>query len=476
MYCININTDEEDYMIMAHQTVKGESAHFSAIDCRRAARVRELQEALACPSDFDLANAIEHNVIGNNPFTRRCVCVAKKIFGPDVASMKGKTVKRKSKMPQEDDISDIPANIIKEYYNVHLSIDIMHVNGIKFLISYSKHIGMLQRYCVQKNNQDAILDCILKMMQTCKSRGIFTVVSIEADGAFKCIKHDLQDKPYQVELTTCDADRHVETVERQIRFLKERIRSVRMMMPYSKIPKRFTIEMVHRITSLINSLPKQNGIHSILSPREIVTGKKFRCPSIRIGQYVQGHTGGTNDTGKERSIDSLYLGLADNGSGHEVYKLSTKQLVLVNHVTPIPTTDDMIGTVNNIAEQEAQPEGIEFSDMHGRITLQDFADNANDDDSNASDDGFKLDEEYREEVDNEIALEKEEGSDGNDDPDLQEGYFQNPIQQHDMAVANNNEPVPDILENRTRSGDVPVVDLANSITPSENRSVTSIRR
>jgi hypothetical protein len=28
MYCININTDEEDHMIMAHQTVKGESAHF----------------------------------------------------------------------------------------------------------------------------------------------------------------------------------------------------------------------------------------------------------------------------------------------------------------------------------------------------------------------------------------------------------------------------------------------------------------
>jgi hypothetical protein len=102
------------------------------------------------------------------------------------------------------------------------------------------------------------------------------------------------------------------------------------MMPYKKIPKRFTIEMVHRVTSLINSLPKQNGIHLILSPREIITGKKFRCPSIRIGQYVQGHTGGNNDTGLERSIDSLYLGRADNGSGHEVYKLSTKQLVSVN--------------------------------------------------------------------------------------------------------------------------------------------------
>jgi hypothetical protein len=99
MYCIDITTDDDDHIVMAYQTVKGESAHFSSIDCRRAAKVQDLQEALACPSDVDLANAIEHNVIGNNPFTRRDVRIAKKIFGPDVPAMKGKTVKRKSKMP-----------------------------------------------------------------------------------------------------------------------------------------------------------------------------------------------------------------------------------------------------------------------------------------------------------------------------------------------------------------------------------------
>jgi hypothetical protein len=290
MYCIDINTGEDDHVVMAHQTVKGESAHFSAIDCRRAAKVCNLQKVLACPNDIDLANAVEHNIIGNNPFTRRDICIAKKIFGPDVPAMKGKTVKRKSKMPREDDVSDIPPNIIKEYSNVHLSIDVMHVNGIKFLISHSKHIGLLQTYCVRKNNREAILECILKMIQTYKSRSVFPVVTIEADGAFESIKHELQDDPYDVTLSTCDADRHVETVERQIQFLKERTRAVRLMMPYKKIPKRFTIEMVHKVTMLINSLPKKNGIHLILSPREIVTGKKFRCPSIKIGQYVQGHT------------------------------------------------------------------------------------------------------------------------------------------------------------------------------------------
>jgi hypothetical protein len=475
MYCIDITTDDDNHIVMAHQTVKEESAHFSAIDCRRAAKVRDLQEALACPSDFDLANAIEHNVIGNNPFTRRDVRIAKKIFGPDVPALKGKTVKRKSKMPREDDISDIPSRIIKEYSDVHLSIDIMHVNGIMFLISYSQHIGLLQTYCVRRNNRNTILNCILKMTQTYKSRSVFNVVSIEADGAFQSIKHELQSEPYNITLTTCDADRHVETVERQIRFLKERIRSVRMMMPYKKIPKRFTIEMVHRVTMLINSLPKQNGIHSILSPREIVTGKKFRCPSIKIGQYVQGLTGGSNNTEQERSIDSLYIGRADNGSGHVVFKLNTKQPVSVNRVTIIPTTDAIIKTVNDMAEQEQQPEGIEFSDMNGGITLQDFAEGVgDDDDSNASDEDFKIDQEYQDEIDNEIKLDNQEVNTddadpdspgfGSDEPDSQIDYFQNPIQKHNRDVQDNNEPTSNIIPRNNRGVD-PIVAVNYATIP-----------
>jgi hypothetical protein len=463
MYCIDIK-HEDDHMVMAHQTVKGESSHFSAIDCRRAAKIRDLQEALAFPSDVDLANAVEHNVIGNNPFTRRDVRIAKKIFGPDEHAMKGKTVKRKSKMPKEDEITDLPSTIIKEYSKVHLSIDVMHVNGIKFLISYSKHLGLLQTYCVRKNNRETILKCILKMIQTYKSRSVFTVVTIEADGAFESIKHELQDEPYNVTLTTCDADRHVETVERQIRFLKERIRAVRMMMPYNKLPKRFTIEMVHRVTILINSMPKQNGIHSVLSPREIVTGKKFRCPSIKIGQYVQGHTGGSNDTGQERSVDSLYIGRSDNGSGHEVFKLSTKQPISVNRVTIIPTNESTIKAVNDIGEQEAQPEGIEFSDINGRVTLQDFATEDNDEDSNASDEDFELDQEYDNEEMKEIELEEEEGIISNVDPDSQEDHFQTPIQQHNTNVSNNNEPTSVVIRKSKRSANNAIVTLSNTST------------
>jgi hypothetical protein len=122
-------------------------------------------------------------------------------------------------------------------------------------------------------------------------------------------------------------------------------------------------------------------------------------------------------------------------------------------------------TVNDIGEQESQPEGIEFSDLNGRITLQDFADNDDDDDSNASDEDFKLDDEYNDEVADEIALEEEDESVGNDDPDSQEDYFQNPIQQHNNDVVNNNEPISEIIPGNNRRNALPVLTLSNSVTP-----------
>jgi hypothetical protein len=175
----------------------------------------------------------------------------------------------------------------------------------------------------------------------------------------------------------------------------------------------------------------------------------------------------TNNTQQERSVDVLYIGRADNGSGHIVFKLNTKQPVSVNRVDTIPTTEAIIDTVNGIAEQEGQPEGIEFSDMNGGITLQDFADNDIDNDSNASDDDFVLDREYEDEEKTEIALEEEDGIVGNDDPDSQDDYFQTPIQQHNTEVSNKiNEPTSVVVRRSKRVvTQTPTVALNNAIVP-----------
>jgi hypothetical protein len=111
----------------------------------------------------------------------------------------------------------------------------------------------------------------------------------------------------------------------------------------------------------------------------------------------------------------LIIGRADNGSGHVVSKLSTKQPVSVNRVTVITPTADHIKFVNDMADGENQPEGLEFAGINGKVTLEDFMDGIDndddddDDDSNASDDDFVHDEEYQREFNEETRLEKNEG-------------------------------------------------------------------
>jgi hypothetical protein len=60
-------------------------------------------------------------------------------------------------------------------------------------------------------------------------------------------------------------------------------------------------------------------------------------------------------------------------------------------------------------------------------------------------------------------LEEKEGYIGNDDPDSQEDFFQNPIQQHEMNIRDNNTAAATIIPNAKR-GENPTVAFTNTVT------------
>ncbi len=59
----------------------------------QAKRARELFHSLGTPLINDMKALIQMNTIKNNPVTTEDVDIAKKIFGPDISSLKGKTTK-----------------------------------------------------------------------------------------------------------------------------------------------------------------------------------------------------------------------------------------------------------------------------------------------------------------------------------------------------------------------------------------------
>ena len=144
---------EEEHKVLLHSTVEGESDKFSQIDQTQAKTVREMQEVMAS-SNYDLANSIENNVVGSTPFIKRDVRIATIIHSCDVAGMKGKTTKTPSKIPNPNEVRDVPSHIAKNYSEVSLYINVMPINDIMFLVEGSKHIGLIQCVCIRKKSRE----------------------------------------------------------------------------------------------------------------------------------------------------------------------------------------------------------------------------------------------------------------------------------------------------------------------------------
>ena len=76
-----------------------------------------------------------------------------------------------------------------------------------------------------------------------------------------------------------------------------------------------------------------------------------------------------------------------------------------------------------MGEKEHQPDGIQFSDMHGNITILDLDDNAGDNDSNASDESFTLDKDDANRVEEELEMDDIHSDEELEADDFQVDHF-----------------------------------------------------
>ena len=185
----------------------------------------------------------------------------------------------------------------------------------------------------------------------------------------------------KVDITLCAPDSHVPRAENAIRFVKERLRAIQCETPFTRYPKRFTIEMVKRVVVLINSFRRNSGVNPVMSPRQILFGKKFKTLLCKIGELVMAYdVTSSNDTTKPRAFYALYIGPNDGGTGHKVFKLGTKKMITTPKCKPVPMPDDVIKVVNDMGRQERMPDGIQFHNIHHESTLSDlYADEDNSD-------------------------------------------------------------------------------------------------
>ena len=128
--------------IVLVNTVAENKLNYTNLDYTRALLARKIQTTIGRPSTRDFIRIVGNNQLPNCTITRDDILAAEHIFGPDVGSLKGKTV-RKAPNQVRPTMGSIPHEIMERYKDITLCADIMFVNSIPFLITMSRNIKFI---------------------------------------------------------------------------------------------------------------------------------------------------------------------------------------------------------------------------------------------------------------------------------------------------------------------------------------------
>jgi hypothetical protein len=121
------------------QTVRGNYEGYTKREILKAKEARRAQAMLGNPSESDYRGMVSNNAIANCPVSSSDVTNARAIFGPDLPSVRGKTVRR-APAPVVGDYVAVPRVLVDANKVVTLAADVFFVDGTAFLLRVARRI------------------------------------------------------------------------------------------------------------------------------------------------------------------------------------------------------------------------------------------------------------------------------------------------------------------------------------------------
>jgi hypothetical protein len=349
-------------------TIKENCEGFTRREVDKAKEARGALALVRYPSPKDCMNMVRSNMIKNCPISPTDITNAHKLFGPDIATLKGKTVRR-TPAGVMTEYAEIPKKIISLNKNVTLAVDIMFVCGLPFVVSISRKIKFTTVEYLPGRKQPILIKSLRKILRLYQNRGFKVEIAL-MDREFECLRDDIP----ELNLNTTSASEHVPDIERQIRVIKERMRAIKSTLPFKRLPARIVIDMMQYAVLWLNGFPPLSGIYQTFSPRTIMTGTtldfKKHC-RVPFGAYVEAHEDyDTTNTMAERTRGTICLGPTANFQGsYKILCLNTARRVTRKQFKELPMPTSVIKRIANIAEREKQGEDLIFTDRNGNAIL-----------------------------------------------------------------------------------------------------------
>jgi hypothetical protein len=173
---------------------------------------------------------VRTNIISNCSITENTVKNANLIFGPNLAGVRGRTLRRPPK-PVRIEYVQIQRMILDWHQIVMLAVDCMFVNGIPFLVSVSRGLNFITAKHTSSQtakNLAAVISCIMELY----AKGSFQVGTVITGNEFVSLWNLMP----IININTTMAHEHVPEIKHRIRLVKERGRGILNTLLYKKIP------------------------------------------------------------------------------------------------------------------------------------------------------------------------------------------------------------------------------------------------
>ncbi len=204
---------------------------------------------------------------------------AEVIWGQSVLKMKGNTVRRNSKQMVQS-IVKVPRELIKIKQDIELAIDCFFANKHILFRTYSTKICFTTITHLSHRTKAYIwevLFAIYKMYLLCG----FRIVVIAGDHEFVSISELVVQLLTAPKLDWAAASQHCGLIERNIRFVKERIHSLCHSLPFEWLPGIMVVHMVLHIVKFVNEFPQRGGVKHY-SPGEIMTNWHLNVKHFKL--------------------------------------------------------------------------------------------------------------------------------------------------------------------------------------------------